>query len=164
MTLGTLSWVYKTSDYLRVIGPGSSCWSYQYGQLKPSCVEASLCPVEADAYWTRWVIVILFTANGTSCQEIKTHCDCQAARHTSVCDAKLHSATVHRAAGQVMVPDPPLGPKDARPALKLRLRKINNKPAEVSLAHWSTRFLQFHFEQPKIQCSYKLRTWEGNSP
>ena len=29
MTLGTLSWVYKASDYLMVIGPGSPCWSYQ---------------------------------------------------------------------------------------------------------------------------------------
>ena len=28
MTLGTLSWVYKPSDYLMVIGPGSPCWSY----------------------------------------------------------------------------------------------------------------------------------------
>ena len=67
MTLGTLSWVYKTSNYLRVIGPGSPCWSYQYGQLKLSGVEASLRPVEADAYWTRWVIIVFFTANGTSC-------------------------------------------------------------------------------------------------
>ena len=29
MTLGTLSWVYKPSDCLIVIGPGSPCWSYQ---------------------------------------------------------------------------------------------------------------------------------------
>ena len=29
MTLGTLSWVYKPSDYPMVIGPGSPCWSYQ---------------------------------------------------------------------------------------------------------------------------------------
>ena len=33
MTLGTLSWVYKPSDYLMVIGPGSPCWSYQSQDL-----------------------------------------------------------------------------------------------------------------------------------
>ena len=48
-----------------------------------------------------------------------------------------------------MVPDPPLRAKDARPALNLRPRKINNKPEKVSLTHQSTRFLQFHFEQPR---------------
>ena len=35
-TLGTLSWVYKTSDYLMVIGPGSPCWSYQSQDLWPA--------------------------------------------------------------------------------------------------------------------------------
>ena len=28
-TLGTLSWVYKPSDYPMVIGGGNPCWSYQ---------------------------------------------------------------------------------------------------------------------------------------
>ena len=36
MTLGTLSWVYKPSDYLMVIGPGSPCWSYQSQDLWPA--------------------------------------------------------------------------------------------------------------------------------
>ena len=36
MTLGTLSWVYKPSDYLMVIGPGSPCWSYQSQDLRPA--------------------------------------------------------------------------------------------------------------------------------
>ena len=35
MTLGILSWVYKPSDYLIVIGPGSPCWSYQSQDLRP---------------------------------------------------------------------------------------------------------------------------------
>ena len=34
--LGTLSWVYKTSNCLRVIGPGSPCWSYQSQDLWPA--------------------------------------------------------------------------------------------------------------------------------
>ena len=36
MTLGTLSWVYKPSDYLMVIGPSSPCWSYQSQDLRPA--------------------------------------------------------------------------------------------------------------------------------
>ena len=36
MTLGTLSWVYKLSDYLMVIGPGSPCWSYKSQDLRPA--------------------------------------------------------------------------------------------------------------------------------
>ena len=39
MTLGTLSWVYKPSDYLMVIGPGSPCWSYQSQDLQPAKTE-----------------------------------------------------------------------------------------------------------------------------
>ena len=38
-TLGTLSWVYKTSDYLMVIGPSSPCWSYQSQDLRPAKTE-----------------------------------------------------------------------------------------------------------------------------
>ena len=38
-TLGTLSWIYKTSDYLMVIGPGSPCWSYQSQDLQPAKTE-----------------------------------------------------------------------------------------------------------------------------
>ena len=36
MTLGTLSWVYKPSDYVMVIGSGSPCWSYQLQDLWPA--------------------------------------------------------------------------------------------------------------------------------
>ena len=39
MTLGTLSWVYKPSDYLMVIGPGSPCWLYQSQDLQPAKTE-----------------------------------------------------------------------------------------------------------------------------
>ena len=39
MTLRTLSWVYKTSNYLRIIGPGSPCWSYQSQDLRPAKTE-----------------------------------------------------------------------------------------------------------------------------
>ena len=39
MTLGTLSWVYKPSDYLMVIGHGSPCWSYQSQDLWPAKTE-----------------------------------------------------------------------------------------------------------------------------
>ena len=53
-TLGTLSWVYKTSDYLRVIGPGSPCWSYLSQDIWPAKTEAALrqasAPVETGAY------------------------------------------------------------------------------------------------------------------
>ena len=38
-TLGTSSWVYKTSDYLMVIGPGSPCWSYLSQDLWPAKTE-----------------------------------------------------------------------------------------------------------------------------
>ena len=39
MTLGTLSWVYKPSDYLIVIGLGSPGWSYQSQDLQPAKTE-----------------------------------------------------------------------------------------------------------------------------
>ena len=39
MTLRTLSWVYKPSDYLMVIGSGSPCWSYQSQDLRPAKTE-----------------------------------------------------------------------------------------------------------------------------
>ena len=39
MTLGTLSWVYKPSDYLMVIGPGSPCWLYESQDLWPTKTE-----------------------------------------------------------------------------------------------------------------------------
>ena len=50
------------------------------------------------------------------------------APYISVNNTKLHSATIHRATGQVMVPDPPSGAQEATPTLNLRLWKINNKP------------------------------------
>ena len=39
MTLGTLSWVYKPSDYLIIIGASSPCWSYQSQDLRPAKTE-----------------------------------------------------------------------------------------------------------------------------
>ena len=77
MTLGTLSWVYKPGDYLMVIGPDSPCWSYQSQDLRPAKTVAALrhasamLPEETGAYWTGRVIVILFTANGTSCEGVQ---------------------------------------------------------------------------------------------
>ena len=38
-TLGTSSWVYKPSNYLMVIGPGSPCWSYPLQDLWPAKTE-----------------------------------------------------------------------------------------------------------------------------
>ena len=83
MRLGTLSWVYKPSDYLMVIGPGSPCWSYQSQDLRPAKTVRRHATVETGAYWTGWAIVVFFTTDGTSCQEIKIHCDCQSVHHTS---------------------------------------------------------------------------------
>ena len=39
MTLGTLRWVYKLSDYLMVIGPDSPCWLYKSQDLWPAKTE-----------------------------------------------------------------------------------------------------------------------------
>ena len=39
MTVGTLSWVFKPSDYLMDIGPDSPCWSYQSQDLWPAKTE-----------------------------------------------------------------------------------------------------------------------------
>ena len=36
VTLGTLSWVYKPSNYHMVIGSSSPCWSYQSQDLWPA--------------------------------------------------------------------------------------------------------------------------------
>ena len=86
MTLGTLSWVYKPSDYPRVIGSRLSLLVIlvckTYGQYPWDWL--TVLPEETSAYWTGWVIVVFFTANGTSCHKVKTfHCDCQSAHHTS---------------------------------------------------------------------------------
>ena len=53
MTLGTLSWVYKPSDYLMVILPGSPCWSTirkTYSQLKPRGIETHIPPPRCDSF------------------------------------------------------------------------------------------------------------------
>ena len=39
MTLGTLSQVYKPSDYLMVIAASSPCWLYQLQDLQPAKTE-----------------------------------------------------------------------------------------------------------------------------
>ena len=104
MTLGTLSWVYKPSDYLMVIGPGSPCWSYQSQDLRPAKTARRPATVETGAYWTGWAIIVFFTTDGTRDQnQLRLPVS---APYISVNNAKLHSVAVHRATGQVMAPDP----------------------------------------------------------
>ena len=83
-TLGTLSWVYKPRDYLMVIGPGFLVGRTSRKDLQPAKTARRHTTVKTGAYWTGRAIIVFFTTDGTSCHEIKIHCDCQSAHHTSV--------------------------------------------------------------------------------
>ena len=112
-TLGTLSWVYKTSDYLRVIGPGSPCWSYQSEDLHPAktawhrgtpppCHCRNRCILDRMGY--RCILHGKWNKLSGDQNPLRLPVS---GPYISVNNTKLHSATVRRATGQVMVPDPP---------------------------------------------------------